>query len=724
MPGQNPRFPKPAGCSGCALERLGFGFAMPSGPANARLRFVGEALGYEEAVAGEPFYGSAGGVLSRICVRAGITRQHVRIANVVSCRPPGDFLAGAPWEYLAINQCRQYLQPEIDGAPYGGVIVPLGATALETVLGLTGVAGVTVKDFHGTVHELTRADGTTVYVVPTYHPSHLQRGAMNLLDVVTEDFKRADRIAQRGFVRSPADLVIDPPADWLARWCADHLGRVDRDPDGTHLSCDTEFLEKAGGADESEVNVWNRQSPITRVNGGNDHRLGWTVPHVGAYVDILQRFFRELARRRGWVWFWNKYADIDHLRAHDYTLSGIVDIDGMWLWHHIQSDLPRGLGFVAPNASDFGAWKHWGRVKELEPKYAAADGLQNWRTCMWVMKGAMQLGQWDVFMRDWHERDQFVLRPAYEMGVPIDREELVTFHQELQEKLGRTLARIKETAAKGVLKPKLGYAKCPKRTACTTCDGSDHQCPYCKGTGFADPQPPKSILGQSKKGGGEAKLQYMTEGVRLVEAEIEVDCRVCLTCGAVDVGPKHRCKQPRRPRKGDSAPAHPPVPLEPVLQLERRPRQRWFWQLPFNPDAPAQILAYLEQQGIEAPVDRKRQRKTTNKKALAALAKQHASDPFFQLQMDWKAVQKVDSTYAVGTLNRLDVHDRVHPEVLPIPSTLRDSCRNPNLQNVVADKAGPDGLASGFRRAIVARDGLPPGVTEEEFQQWQTKWGS
>ena len=161
-----------------------------------------------------------------------------------------------------------------------------------------------------------------------------------------------------------------------------------------------------------------------------------------------------------------------------------------------------------------------------------------------------------------------------------------------------------------------------------------------------------------------------------------------------------------------------------MLAIARRLRTRWFWQLPFNPDAPAQILAYLEQQGIEAPVDRKKQRKTTNKKALASLAKEHASDPFFQLQMDWKAVQKVDSTYAVGTLNRLDANDRVHPEVLPIPSTLRDSCRNPNLQNVVADKAGPDGLASGFRRAIIARDGLPPGVTEEEYIAWQTKWTS
>src|SRR5262249_41151682 len=158
-----------------------------------------------------------------------------------------------------------------------------------------------------------------------------------------------------------------------------------------------------------------------------------------------------------------------------------------------------------------------------------------------------------------------------------------------------------------------------------------------------------------------------------------------------------------------------------VVVTVRRLRRRWFWQLPFNPDAPAQILAYLAQQGIAAPIDKKKNRATTNKKALDTLKKQHADDPFFQLQMDWKAVQKVDSTYAVGTLARLDHNDRIHPEYSPIPSTLRDSAKNPNLTNVVADKAGPQGLASGFRRCIVARDGVPPGVSAEELQRFEER---
>lgn len=755
MPAQNPRYAKPAGCGGCPLERLGFGYAPPSGPPGASLTFIGEALGYEEGVQGEPFYGAAGGVLSRICHRAGVNRAHARIGNIVSCRPPQDFLVGSPWEEGAIAHCRQYLQPLLAAVPNNGAVMPLGATALAHVLGLTGVKGVHVKDFHGTVTRIDRPDGTGYWVIPTYHPSHLQRGAMNLFEVVCQDVKRAAGIGEKGFNRSPAALIVDPPLEWFSRWVDDHLAKVAADADNVHLSIDTEFPKK--GSDEAEA-MRDASSPLTRINGGNDRVTGWTVPYRGDYIREVERLMAGVSQRRGWVWLWNKYVDWDKLRDAGHTLSGIEAIDGMWVWHHIQSDLPRGLGFVAPMASDFGAWKHWSEDPAREGKYAAADGVQNWRTCMWVMKGAQDLHQWDMFMRDWHERDQYVLRPAQELGVPVDRGALESFHGELQGKLAATLGRIKETAAQGVLRPKLGYPKKPKGQKCTDCNGKGateaDTCHSCFGTGMCgEPEPPASIMGKPKTGGSEAKQQYMREGVRLVEKEIEIECRDCATCGRENVGAKHKCPRPRpsgrkqQRRRGvpieddgrthaagtaqpaavgaGSSAAVPPVAS---LVITRRPQRRWFWQLPFNPDAPQQILSYLAQQGIDAPVDKKRRdafgnaKKTTNKKALEELAAQHRDDPFFRLQMDYKAVQKVDATYVVGTLARMDLHDRVHPEYLPIPSTLRDSARNPNLTNVVADKSGVQGLAAGFRRCIVARDGLPPGVTAEEYAAWERKW--
>lgn len=747
----NPRYSKPPGCAGCALADVGWGFAPAVGPISSRLLFVGEALGGEEAIAGEPFYGAAGGVLSRLLIRSGIDRKHVRIANVVSCRPPQDWLDGSPWEVVAIQWCRQYLQPILDALPSDAVVVTLGGTALKAVLGLHGVPGITVKDFHGTVHR----DLTNRYwVVPTFHPSFLQRGAMSYLDVVTQDIILAEKISREGFHRSPCELIIDPPAEYYGLWVDGHLQRAADDPDGMGLSLDTEFEGKSD--DESEVHV-EGQVRLTRINVANDKERGITVPYVGEYIRHTERLLAGLSAIRAIIWLWNKYADVEPLAAAGHTIGQSEWLDLMWLWHHIQSDLPRGLGFVAPMASDYGAWKHKSKVKALQGEYAAADGVQNWRVGAWLIRAAHQLGMLDLFMRDWHERDRYVLRPAHEGGVPINRPVLEEYHLELQRKLARVLERMKVTAAAGVLKPKLGYSKRPKGAPCASCQGAgvvwadegmtiSDDCAICAGTGYGAPLPPASIMGKSKTGGAEAKTAYMAEGVILVERSISVEVNICDTCGAEDVGAKHRCPKPKVRKKGrraagehgevaadgaapgradadgggDSAGA--PGPRIAVLRPVQVLRPRWFWQLPFNPDAAAQILAYIESRGIAAPLNRKTQKKTTSKDALKKLAKDHADDPFFQLQLDWKAVQKVDATYAVGTLRRLDADDRVHPEYLPKPSTLRDSAIDPNLTNVVADKSGPESLAAGFRKCVEARAGLPPGVTVVDLIDWETRW--
>ncbi len=780
MPRQNPRVPKPDACAPCSLARLGFGFAPPIGPEGAPLTFIGESLGYDEAVSGQPFYGAAGGQLSRQCTRAGIDRERVRIHNVVSCQPPNDYLVGAPWEEHAIATCRQYLQPVLDTIPTNGVVVPLGATALGAILGLRGQSGITVRDFHGTV---TRSADDRYWVVPTFHPSFLQRGAMNLTDVVTQDLRLASRITQTGFTRSPCQLQVDPHPEWFAKWVADHLARVDRDPETTHLAIDTEFVEKAGGVDESEIAIdIANLSPLTRINGANSLGLGWTVPYREPYRSIARTLLEQTAQKQGWIWMWNKYADLAHLWADGVQLPNEIVIDGMWLWHYLQSDLLKGLGFVAAMASDFGPWKHWAKIPEREGEYAAGDGVQTYRTVMWLLKAAYP-GVWELFLRDWHERDCFVLRPAFEVGTPINKPALEAFHADLQEKLARILAELKTTTAEGVLKPKEGYRTKPKGVMCESCQGQGailaHEyevydiCQDCGGTGAVAPTPPTSIMNPPKKGGGEAKQHYMTAGVHLIEKQVQRTVLVCTTCHAQEITQKHRCKAtyttdepkpasllacekaghdtywvtraitggpgveygcrtckegagytlPRLTKAGKPCkPKRRKVPREPYVVEHTLPVTRWFWRLPFNPDAPAQVIAYLEQQGIEAPVDRKTTKKTTNKKALAELAKQHADDPFFKLQLDWKAVQKVDSTYAVGSLRRLDDDDRLHPEFLPKPSTFRDSCQNPNLQNVVADKAGPEGLASGFRRTVEARDGIPPGVTDDQVAAWGARW--
>lgn len=760
---------------------MGFGFAPVAGPPSARVVFVAEALGGEEAIRGEALVGAAGGVHSRVLFRAGVTREFTRAANCISCQPPGNFLEGAPWEHDALQHCRQYLDPVLAQVPDNGVVVTLGGTALKNVLNLHHLEGITVKDWH---HTVNRSVDNRYWVVPTFHPSHLQRGAMSLLEVVTGAYKLADEVAAKGFVRSPARLVVDPEPAWYERWVDDHLAKVAADPDGVHFAIDTEFKEKIGGQDESEIDLKSSHgSPLLRVNGANSKLEGWTVPYTDTYIRITEKLLAGLAKLRGIMWAWNKYADWDHLAAAGHTLDGIECYDAMWAWHYLQSDLPRGLGFVSPLASDFGPWKHWAKMKDQEGPYAAADGVQTWRVGPgWILPALIRSGMWEIFVMDWHERDYYVLRPSLLLGVPADREKLEAFHVQLQQSQIRLLKQIKEVGAQGTLKPKAGYAKKPKGQLveppkCSVCGAIQPHAGHLKNHLIEDIQradptatrayiraavyddqvdPPKSMLGGSKKGKrtSEAKAQYNADEIRLVERTVQGDVLVCQDCGAVDVKPAHRCKvgkvdrsaaaKPvRKKARGRAAAADlPQVPIPddrdqppvhesadpedppPARNLRRQQvdQQRWFWQLPFNPDSWQQLLAYIGAAGHTPGTSKKTRKPTTDAASLKKLAAD-TGDQLYQSILDYRAVQKVDSTYAIGTLERLDGDDRVHPEIAPKPSTLRDSSTGPNLQNVVADKSGPEGLASGFRTCIVARDGLPPGVDAARYKTWAERWG-
>ena len=63
-----------------------FGVGNPS----ARVLIVGEAPGKNEDLQGEPFVGKAGQYLNELLAIAGLAREHVFIANVLKCRPPGN----------------------------------------------------------------------------------------------------------------------------------------------------------------------------------------------------------------------------------------------------------------------------------------------------------------------------------------------------------------------------------------------------------------------------------------------------------------------------------------------------------------------------------------------------------------------------------------------------------------------------------------------------------
>jgi DNA polymerase len=148
-------------CTKCVLhvERAQTVFARGNG--SSGLCFVGEGPGADEDAQGFPFVGAAGQLLDKMIAAMGIEREDVYVCNIVKCRPPEN-RKPEPDEMAA---CKPYLREQLEiVAPK--VIVALGATAVEGLIGMSG--GITRLRGQWKLYR-------TIPVMPTFHPAYLLR---------------------------------------------------------------------------------------------------------------------------------------------------------------------------------------------------------------------------------------------------------------------------------------------------------------------------------------------------------------------------------------------------------------------------------------------------------------------------------------------------------------------------------------------------------------------
>lgn len=662
----------PPGCRGCTLDTRGEGFAPAEGPPESWLLLVGESLGVVEALTGRPFMGDAGGMLTRLLNLLGWSRDAIRIHNTISCHPPGDwFDERAPWYYAAMAHCPYLGETLKEGHQ---VVVPMGGSALRRVLHLEHKKKVRVQDFHGAV---VRDPTDRFWVVPTFHPSYLQRGATNLIGTVLWDLQRAEEARDSGRPRSDHTLVIDPPVEWFRAWVDGVVAARNSDPGAFPISSDVETPDKAGGKDEGEITADDVSFRLLRHNVACHPDEGITVPHAEPYLGELKRLYDS----PGPIWMWNREYDFPRQVAarlmSEYDSPRVVDL--MWLWHFLQSDVPRGLGFVAPFYSSYGPWKH---LADDDPgTYGAVDGLQTHRVGFGIYADLQRQGMFASAMRHTHQLLSLVLRPAQLVGLQVDRPALTVFKQELIDKARGRLEVLRRAVPEtlAALTPKGGLKRAPAENVL-----------HVKASVF-------TRKGAVRKGKPTPEIkQELYAKARVVERLVLKEVLVCQSCGATDLDRRHRC--------ADDAPGSvPPAPAR--LDLVVASVKRWFWQEPFNPDSVPQVLAFIKHRGHRPGRAKKsKTEESTNREALERLSRT-TGDPFYGALLDYRAIGKVKGTYVEGTERRLDGEGRLHPVATFKPSTMRLSYTNPNITNVVADKGGSEGLAAGFRKCIVASEG-------------------
>ena len=152
---------------GCPLKQLCEKTVVYDGTLDAPVMVLGEGPGGQEDRIGLPFVGKAGQLLDKMLGAIGLDRKtNTFISNVNYWRPPGNRNPEA--EELAV--CRPFVNRMVDLAQ-PKIIIATGGVAAKTLLATkTGI-----MRLRGSERPFQTPAGTTVPMVPMFHPAYLLR---------------------------------------------------------------------------------------------------------------------------------------------------------------------------------------------------------------------------------------------------------------------------------------------------------------------------------------------------------------------------------------------------------------------------------------------------------------------------------------------------------------------------------------------------------------------
>ncbi len=154
------------------------------GNSDAKIMFIGEAPGKNEAKTGKPFCGASGRILDQLLLNVGIDRKDVYVTNIVKDRPtdnrdplPSEIDAYGPF----LDRQIQIIEPKI--------IATLGRFSMEYIMKKFGLGAQlqVISMMHGKTFEVEVSYGTFT-ILPLYHPAAAIYN-QHLKDTLKKDFE-------------------------------------------------------------------------------------------------------------------------------------------------------------------------------------------------------------------------------------------------------------------------------------------------------------------------------------------------------------------------------------------------------------------------------------------------------------------------------------------------------------------------------------------------------
>lgn len=329
----------------------------------AKILFIGEAPGAEEEKQGEPFVGRAGDFFHWGLIQAKIYRRGCGVTNVLTVRPPANDIS-SPEALEAIDHQLPGFREELRWAVREKgvrIIGVLGNTPLHA-LDIEGK----ITRIRGSVYEVQIA-GKKIPVVPTYHPSHLNRGARwghskdsgsfpivtAIMDKATEwieDLKKIKRIAEEGWNPPKENFNIGP--DWKEVQDFIESGLDEGEPFGvdietTGFNLDSSAIVCIGLATSSEDALC---IPFLDYRG-KDY---WSPEDFVLVQESLERLFAS-----GRLIFQNALFDVPMLRkVGGFSIDERrIEHDTMLLHHAINPERKANLAYIVSMYGDTPYWK-------------------------------------------------------------------------------------------------------------------------------------------------------------------------------------------------------------------------------------------------------------------------------------------------------------------------------------------------------------------------------
>lgn len=419
-------------CSGCSQQEVGEKRLLPDGRGSSGILIVGDSPWNDEIRQGKPFAGAAGSYLDRLIRMIGRSRSDFLITNTMCCRPPRLGWTDSDESAPAITQCGPYLDDTIR-AMKPKVIIPLGNVALRRCCGVSGIQArqAYVHDTHWGIP-----------AVPTFHPSFIMQSNHKYFGAAAYAFKRAEEIAKGGFTRQSISYLIDAPPEHLEKYVTSGSGPMGIDIE-TPISSKVDEEEAEEDPSYTIVRVSISVAPMTAAT------FPWSEPYIS--------WLRAMLPTRRQLIMWNASFDEPRLIANGCNINGEV-IDAMWMWHFLQSDLPKSLGFVSPFFTDLAAWKH---LSESDlPLYSAIDSDATYRNYLGIRSALDKQGRWQAFQTHCQATGS-ILKRMGPRGILIDPSKQAELKARLEVEHQLALARLQLEVPESVRKLKT-WKKGPK----------------------------------------------------------------------------------------------------------------------------------------------------------------------------------------------------------------------------------------------------------------------